>query len=221
MIDITINNKKTKIETLKPQEFKNLTIVPVVTTPDFNGDLLSLSKGMELGLVKVMECKPATVGTIVVENNAVTPLILINGEEVLGVKQNRIFSGTIIIPPNTTQKVSVFCVEHGRWSYERPSRVENFSGNHFEEVNLEYNDNQISELTSGEFFSKSSNFSNMSLRRKHEEGRKECKNVQQDVWNEVQRLEERSELHSNTASLQDNYKDKSAQINEYFVHFHA
>ena len=59
----------------------------------------------------------------------------------------------------------------------------------------------------------------MSLRRKHDEGRKECKNVQQDVWNEVQRLEERSELHSNTASLQDNYKDKSAQINEYFVHF--
>ena len=73
-----------------------MTIVPVVTTPDFNGDLLSLSKGMELGLVKVMECKPATVGTIVVENNAVTPLILINGEEVLGAKQNRIFQELLL-----------------------------------------------------------------------------------------------------------------------------
>src|SRR5205085_1108529 len=37
------------------------------------------------------------------------------GEVIIGGRQDRIIGSNTIIPPNTTQNVPVFCVEHGRW----------------------------------------------------------------------------------------------------------
>jgi hypothetical protein len=49
----------------------------------------------------------------------VTPLILIDGEEVVGGDQNRIVSETIIIAPKSSMKIPVNCSEQGRWAYKK------------------------------------------------------------------------------------------------------
>ena len=48
-------------------------------------------------------------------------VLLLDGEEVRGAKQNRILSNTILVGPQSTVKVPVSCVEHGRWHYEAPA----------------------------------------------------------------------------------------------------
>lgn len=105
------------IELLAPQSHENVAIIPLKTETNYL-DILSLKKGFELGLVEVKECETSTVNTLIVKNNAVTPLILIDGEEVVGGDQNRIINSTVIVPDQSEAKISVSCSERGRWAYK-------------------------------------------------------------------------------------------------------
>ncbi|MCS7315296.1 MAG: hypothetical protein NZ554_07480 [Bryobacteraceae bacterium] len=58
---------------------------------------------------------------IVVVNSAPQPVLILDGEELLGAKQNRIVNLTIMVPPRTTLRIPVSCVEARRWHAE--SRV--------------------------------------------------------------------------------------------------
>ena len=104
-----------EMEVMKPQIHENMAVVPLKSEISYKLDILTLKKGLELGLVEVKECEKSTVNTIMVTNKAVAPLLLIDGEEILGANQNRIVNNTLLIAPKTTQSISVSCTEHGRW----------------------------------------------------------------------------------------------------------
>lgn len=107
-----------EIEFLDAQTHKNMAIIPLKTPINYSIDVITLKKGFELGLVNVKECEQSTVNTLVVENNSITPLLLIDGEEIIGGDQNRIVNGTIMIEPKSEMKIPVNCTEHGRWRYK-------------------------------------------------------------------------------------------------------
>ena len=117
------------IEVLKPQVHENIAAIPLKSKISYKLDILTLKKGLELGLVEVKECEKSTVNTIMVTNNAITPLILIDGEEILGAKQNRIVNNTLLIAPKTTQAISVSCTEHGRWKHKSEFRQSEYIAN--------------------------------------------------------------------------------------------
>ena len=119
MIISSLDNLNVDIELLTPQVHENMAIIPLKTAKNYNIDLLTLEKGIELGLVNVKECEHSQVNTLIVENRSVTPLILIDGEEVVGGDQNRIVSETIIIAPKSSMKIPVNCSEQGRWAYKK------------------------------------------------------------------------------------------------------
>ena len=112
--DIEIDSS---IELLKPQTHENIAVIPLRTERKYI-DILTLKKGLELELVEVKECEHSTVNTIIIKNGAVTPLLLIDGEEIVGGDQNRIMNATTVIAPNSESKISVSCTEHGRWAYK-------------------------------------------------------------------------------------------------------
>ena len=72
------------IEILNYQSHKNMAIIPIKTPPSYKFDILTLKKGFELGLAEVKECEHSTVNTLIVKNNSVTPLLLVDGEEIIG-----------------------------------------------------------------------------------------------------------------------------------------
>lgn len=53
-------------------------------------------------------------------NNSPGMVLILDGEELVGAKQNRIVNTTILIAGNTTIVIPVSCVESGRWSYDSP-----------------------------------------------------------------------------------------------------
>ena len=116
--DVEINSD---IELLTPQSHENVAVIPLKGKNNYI-DLLTLKKGLELGLVEVKECETSTVNTLIVKNNSVTPLILIDGEEVVGGDQNRLVNATTIVPANSQTKISVSCTERGRWAYKSEFR---------------------------------------------------------------------------------------------------
>ena len=117
------------IELLKPQVHENLAIIPLKTEKSYI-DILTLKKGFELGLAEVKECDNSQVNTLIVKNNAVTPLILIDGEEVVGGDQNRIVNATILIGAKSEMGIPVSCTEKGRWAYKSEFKQSNYIANY-------------------------------------------------------------------------------------------
>ena len=144
-----------------------------------------------MGLVIIKECEPESVGEVMVTNNAVTPLLLIDGEEIIGAKQNRIINKSVLIPAKTTMKVLVSCTERGRWEYKNDLKEE---------------------------FSCSEYFANSDTRRAkaniHEVHR--CQDI---VWDSIDELESRRDYHSKTSAMNDNYKNLNHNHEEYMIHF--
>ena len=46
------------------------------------------------------------------------PVLLVEGEELVGAKQNRTFNISILAPPRQETRIPVSCVERGRWGYD-------------------------------------------------------------------------------------------------------
>lgn len=109
---------KEEIELLDAQVYKNIAAIPLKTPINYKFDILTLAKGFELGLVEVKECETSTVNTLVVVNNSVTPLLLVDGEEIIGGDQNRIVNSTVLVAGQSEMKIPVNCTEHGRWGYK-------------------------------------------------------------------------------------------------------
>ena len=121
---------------LAPITHGNLTIFPVVSAKvhDTSG-FITLDEGIHSGEVvvtevgnlhSVMRRRPpyvpvrpagAEVNRLVLVNNSKHPLLLLAGEVVTGGKQDRVVGKDRIIPGESDPvDVSVFCVEHGRWT---------------------------------------------------------------------------------------------------------
>ena len=50
-----------------------------------------------------------------VENKGMRRALFLEGEELVGAKQNRILNTSVLVPAQTKLKIPVSCVEHGRW----------------------------------------------------------------------------------------------------------
>jgi hypothetical protein len=61
----------------------------------------------------------ASVNDLLVENPLDLPVLLYEGEEVVGAQQNRTFDVSVLVPERSTLKVPVSCVEAGRWDGRR------------------------------------------------------------------------------------------------------
>ena len=97
---IDINGTKISIELLESQKYENVEAIPIKS--DFFGkkDFLTLKKGYEMNLVEIKELEHSTVNTVLCKNDSVTPLILIDGDEITGAMQNRIINDTLLFQPN-------------------------------------------------------------------------------------------------------------------------
>jgi hypothetical protein len=102
-----------------PRKSGNLTLIPVYDTkaPSTN-TYITLDEGLKQKVVKVKESSNGgEVNTLYITNGSGKPLYLMAGEVVLGGQQDRALGKDTIIPPDKKdQSVTVFCVEHGRWT---------------------------------------------------------------------------------------------------------
>lgn len=78
---------------------------------DYTSFVVARERGVK---IKELE-KGASVRDLVVENPTKQPVLLYEGEEVLGAQQNRTFDVTILVPAGAKLRVPVSCVEAGRW----------------------------------------------------------------------------------------------------------
>lgn len=103
------------------QRLHGLGVIPILAE-DFQElpELEPLEVALERGTARVTETSPAgEVPFLLLENKGDRPIILLDGEELVGGKQNRIINTTLVILAKTTVKIPVSCIQAGRWRHER------------------------------------------------------------------------------------------------------
>jgi hypothetical protein len=96
--------------------FQNLTLLPLVAGCDRDADYVVLDEALARGWVEVTELsEEGHVPELKVVNRGDTAVLLLDGEELVGAKQNRVLNLTILVPPRHTSTIPVSCVESGRW----------------------------------------------------------------------------------------------------------
>lgn len=104
-----------------------LAAFPLVSTRRGSLRYVLLSEALRQDLVTVREVSMGgRVPRLAVENRADAPVLVVDGEEFVGAKQNRIANLSMLVPAGRTTVVPVSCVERGRWSYcrARPTFVD-------------------------------------------------------------------------------------------------
>jgi protein tyrosine phosphatase (PTP) superfamily phosphohydrolase (DUF442 family) len=76
--------------------------------------LIGLAQAIGRGAV-ARELPEPEVGRIRVENPTEVPLLLLDGEEIVGAQQNRVVDGSVVVPARSRRVVAVCCVEEHRW----------------------------------------------------------------------------------------------------------
>ena len=176
----------------EPQGSENLLIFPLFKGEQVDQEVpyLLLEEALEEGKLKVSEVSTeGTVNTISVENQADQPILILDGEELLGAKQNRIINATILVPPKSKINIPVSCVEQGRWRYN------------------------TSAFNSSEYFAYSS------LRRQKAEQVTDNLEMNRDfeadqgaIWHEIHRKQARMKTESPTGAMNDIYRNYEKDI---------
>jgi len=106
------------------QSHVNMTLFPLLASDAGTPDYLVLEEALGRGVVEITEVSQGgSVPDLKLVNKSPSKLLLVDGEELVGAKQNRILNATFLIAGLTEITVPVSCVEQGRWSY----RSQNFA----------------------------------------------------------------------------------------------
>ena len=108
-------------------EHRGIVVCPLFPRRDPVASYITLDEALPRGL-KITEIDDAgSVPELVVQNPLDERVLLYDGEELVGAKQNRILNVSVLVEAHSALKIPVSCVEQGRWS----RRSERFaSGGH-------------------------------------------------------------------------------------------
>jgi hypothetical protein len=99
----------------EPRSFSGLTLVPLFSAHRAPFEYVLLATAIETGTAAVEEVGAGSMPTLRVVNRGAMPVLLVGGEHLVGVKQNRVLNTTILAPEQSALDIPVSCVEQGRW----------------------------------------------------------------------------------------------------------
>jgi hypothetical protein len=96
-----------------------LSVFPLTGERKAGPAYLTGPEAFEAELIQVSELDPPQVSSLAIFNLAQVPILLVEGEMLVGGDQNRTMNVTVLCPPQARTVVPVSCVEAGRWGKRR------------------------------------------------------------------------------------------------------
>ena len=101
----------------EPTTARGLSMYPLRSRLEGTVDYMLLRDALAGGLVTIREVSErGSVPDLLVDNRAERPILIVDGEEFVGAKQNRVANLSLLVAAARTTSVPVSCVEQGRWS---------------------------------------------------------------------------------------------------------
>jgi hypothetical protein len=179
------------------EQHKNMTVFPILSSLNGAPDYLTMKEALEKGVFVVTEVNEGgTVPNLKVTNKADIPVLLLDGEELAGAKQNRVLNTTILVMAKAEVVVPVSCTEHGRWSY----------------VSAEFSE-------SGNVMSPKLRTINKSAVAVSLESGRQFQGDQGAVWDEISHLEVGAGAKLSTGAMKDVYEARADELEAYLKAF--
>jgi hypothetical protein len=180
------------------QHHENLTIFPLLAEAEADTKFITLDEAMDQEALTITEISESgTVPKLRVVNHSGQKILLLDGEELVGAKQNRVLNVTILLAPHSETLIPVSCIEQGRWSY---SSREFHSSNRTMNADLRKKKAQSVHFRLRETGSFASD--------------------QGEIWEEIdQKFARCQEIPSPTSALSDLFDAKQEISLEYLEHF--
>jgi hypothetical protein len=196
MQDLLINYLE-QLRIGQKQSYKNLAVYPLLSEYVVTLDYLTLDEAMSQDAIDAVEIdKGGSVPELKVINKSGKIILILDGEELVGAKQNRIVNTTILVAANATTVIPVSCVEQGRWAY---------TSNKFDSEQR---------LMSPAIRSVKAKDVSLSLRQNH--GYQSDQSV---IWKEISAKADRMEVLSDSMEMAAIYRKETPAIKEYVDHF--
>jgi hypothetical protein len=172
---------------------KNLSVLPVFRTG--NGELVyrTLKEALQQGALVISEINEGgSVPELKAINKGAIPVLLLDGEELAGAKQNRVLNTTILVDAASEIAIPVSCTEHGRWAY---------SSNHFADSDIVMAPSVRSEK----------------VRSVHEnlKAGMRFRSDQGAVWDNIHEMSANAQVHSRTGAMKDVFESKEGELDAY------
>jgi hypothetical protein len=100
----------------EPVQHRGIVVSPLFPRRDPVAAYVTLDDAIGGGLVVRETSESGSVPELVVENPLSERVLLYDGEELLGAKQNRILNVSVLAEAKSSLTIPVSCVEQGRWS---------------------------------------------------------------------------------------------------------
>ncbi len=182
-----------RLEVGSPSSFANLTLFPLLGEAGCRPEYATLDEAIEEGWFEVSEVSRAgSVPELKAVNRGDRAVFMMDGEELIGTKQNRVLNLTILVPSGKTLVVPVSCVEQGRWSSRSPAMA-----------------------ASGDaLYSKALLAKVMSVSRSYKHQRRPMSD-QSALWNELACAAQDLKVSSPTRAMSDMYAKHSRHVGDY------
>ncbi|MCI0330720.1 MAG: hypothetical protein L0196_07190 [candidate division Zixibacteria bacterium] len=177
----------------EPRRHERLTVLPLFSDGVPGPNYVTLSQALAQGECRVTEVdEKGSVPNLKVENNGDRPVLLLDAEELVGAKQNRVLNTTILVRAKSTTFVPVSCTEAGRWSYTSP----------------EFADARTAMYASLRHMKMSSVSASLKSSRTYGSN-------QQKIWEEIALFSAMAGAHSPTGAMHEVYRSQDKSLEEY------
>lgn len=194
------NHLKSYLSTVrigKAQSYHNLVLFPLQAPQNGVLSYVSIAEAVAAGTFTITEISASgSVPELFVVNKGDAAVLLVDGEELVGAKQNRVLNTSVLVPGQSETKIPVSCTEAGRWSYNSP---------HF---------SPSPDIMAHKSRARKSRSVSASLN----EGAT-FHSDQSEVWNEVSKLQVKSCMASPTSAMSDVFKAYEDKLKECVTRF--
>ena len=183
----------------EPIVYGQMAMFPLLDKEESALDYLTLDESIINGYGHATEIdEGGSVPELKFKNSSERRIFLMEGEELVGAKQNRTLNISILAPAEKEITIPVTCVESGRWAYDSP-RFRTSNRAHYSRG-----------------------------RRKKMASVSECMNFydrpeanQSEVWDQISLKAKRMKSHSRTSAMGDIFEDHRGRLSDYVKAFTA
>ncbi|MDP9437654.1 MAG: hypothetical protein M3P49_02760, partial [Actinomycetota bacterium] len=118
----TLSSTLGQVEVKEPVSHGSLHLFALIGGPSEEEEGMTLLEvALEGGSLRVEEIgESGSVPELRVVNGGCTAVLILEGDELIGAKQNRVVNSSVLVAASSELVLPVSCVERGRWSYRSP-----------------------------------------------------------------------------------------------------
>ncbi len=176
---------------------RNLTVFPLFGSRIIPADYLTLDEALEQKCSMVTEISEGgSIPELKFVNSGNKRVFLLDGEQLIGAKQNRVLNLSILVAAGRTLIIPVSCVEAGRWRH----RTSQFSSAH----SLHYSEGRARKMAQVSASMRASG---------------QRRSDQAEIWRDISEKSAKFGVASETSAMSDIYDQEEGRLEDYVGSF--